>query len=89
MSTRSTTKRKVSVTLDEDLLQEVGQEAGSLSAAVNLALRSDLERRRHQRALERLLDRLAAEDGPLGSLDEPEIARFMRLLGGPHDAHRA
>jgi hypothetical protein len=82
---RPGTKRKVSVTLDEDLVKEVEKGNGSLSAVVNTALRSDLERRRRQLALERLLDRLAAEDGPLGPEDEPEIARFMRLLGGPND----
>ncbi len=82
---KSGTKRKVSVTLDEDLVEEVERGKGSLSAVVNMALRSDLERRRRQLALERLLGRLAAEDGPLGPEDEPEIARFMRLLGGPHN----
>jgi Arc/MetJ-type ribon-helix-helix transcriptional regulator len=61
---RPGTKRKVSVTLDEDLVKEVEKGNGSLSAVVNTALRSDLERRRRQLALERLLDRLAAEDGP-------------------------
>ncbi|MGA3217458.1 MAG: type II toxin-antitoxin system CcdA family antitoxin [Acidimicrobiales bacterium] len=84
---RTTAKRKVSVTLDDDLVEELEREDGSLSATVNAALRADLDRRRRHRALGELLDRLAAEDGPLGTAeDEAEVARFMRLLGGPAEA---
>jgi Arc/MetJ family transcription regulator len=80
-------KRKVSITLDEDLVAELELEASSLSATVNAALRADLDRRRRRRALGELLDRLAATDGPLSTgEDEAEIARFMRLLGGPDEA---
>lgn len=80
----SAAKRKVSITLDGDLIEEVDREGGSLSATVNTALRLDLDRRRRRRALGELLDRLADEDGPLDTAeDEAEIARFMRLLGGP------
>ncbi|MGD0683578.1 MAG: type II toxin-antitoxin system CcdA family antitoxin [Streptosporangiaceae bacterium] len=76
-------KRKISVTLDADLVAEV-DDGENLSARVNAALRADLENRRRQRALGDLLDRLAAERGPLDGVDdEAEIARFMRLLGGP------
>lgn len=80
-------KRKVSVTLDADLVEGVEAEGANLSARVNDALREDAERRRRQRGLDLLLDRLAAEDGPLDTEeDEVEIRRFMRLLGGPEDA---
>ena len=88
-------KRKISVTLDADLVAAVEAEAGqNLSARVNAALRADLEGRNRQRALTGLLDRLAAERGPLNTAeDEAEIARFMHLLGGaseePPDQRRA
>ena len=77
-------KRKISVTLDADLVAAVEADAGqNLSARVNAALRADLEDRNRQRALAALLDRLGAERGPLDTAeDEAEIARFMRLLGG-------
>jgi Arc/MetJ-type ribon-helix-helix transcriptional regulator len=76
-------KRKISVTLDADLVAAVEADAGqNLSARVNAALRADLEDRNRQRALAELLDRLAAERGSLDTAeDEAEIARFMRLLG--------
>ena len=77
-------KRKVSLSLDEDLvaLFEGGGEA--LSTQVNQALRTEVERRRRQQALAVLLQRLDELHGPLNSAeDEAEIARVMRLLGGP------
>jgi antitoxin CcdA len=77
-------KRKVSVTLDADLVAAL--EAGSdttLSAEVNSALRAEFARRQRQQALTDLLDHLADERGKLDSPeDEAEIARYMRLLGG-------
>lgn len=82
-------KRKVSVTLDADLVEQVEADGGNLSSRVNAALREHEERRRRQRGLDLLLDRLAAEDGPLDTEeDEVEIRRYMRLLGGPEDATR-
>ena len=82
-------KRKISVTLDADLVAEVdGGE--NLSARVNAALRADLESRRRQRALGDLLDRLADERGHLDSAeDAAEIARFMRLLGGAEESRES
>ena len=86
-------KRKISVTLDADLVAEV-EDGENLSARVSAALRADLESRHRQRALRELLDRLADERGPLDSTeDQAEIARFMCLLGGPaeepHESLRA
>ena len=82
-------KRKISVTLDADLVAEV-EDGENLSARVNAALRADLENRRRQRALGDLLDRLADERGPLDSAeDEAEIAHFMRLLGGAEEPHES
>jgi len=77
-----TTKRKVSLTLDDDLIAALEGDEG-LSSQVNDAVRAEVERRRRQASLTSLLERLAELDGPLDSAaDEAEIARFMRLLGG-------
>jgi antitoxin component of MazEF toxin-antitoxin module len=80
-------KRKVSVTLDADLVAALEAEGGTtLSAEVNSALRAEFTRRKRARALAALLDRLADERGRLDTAeDEAEIARYMRLLGGTAD----
>lgn len=75
------TKRKVSVTLDADLVEEVERAGGNLSARVNTALRKELAHERHLRALGDLLDRLAEERGPLDTAeDEAEIQRYMGIM---------
>lgn len=83
----SPAKRKVSVTLDADLVALVEAEGGTtLSAEVNSALRAEFTRRRQEHALADLLDHLADERGRLDTPeDEAEIARYMRLLGGRAD----
>ena len=83
----SPAKRKVSVTLDADLVAAMEAEGGTtLSAEVNSALRAEFSRRKRQRALADLLDHLADERGRLDTPeDEAEIARYMRLLGGTAD----
>jgi hypothetical protein len=80
----SPAKRKVSVTLDADLVEAMEADRGTtLSAEVNSLLRAEFTRRKRQRALADLLDRLADERGRLDTPeDEAEIARYMRLLGG-------
>lgn len=77
-------KRKVSVTLDADLVAALEADSGTtLSAEVNSALRAEFTRRRRHQALGALLDHLADERGSLDTPeDEAEIARYMRLLGG-------
>ena len=77
-------KRKVSVTLDADLVEAMEADGGTtLSAEVNSALRAEFTRRKRQQALADLLDHLAEERGRLDTPeDEAEIARYMRLLGG-------
>jgi antitoxin CcdA len=77
-------KRKVSITLDADLVAALEADGSTtLSAEVNSALRAEFTRRKRQQALTDLLDRLADERGPLDTPeDEAEIARYMRLLGG-------
>jgi antitoxin CcdA len=83
----STAKRKVSVTLDADLVAAMEADSSTtLSAEVNSALRAEFTRRRRQQALADFLDRLADERGRLDRPeDEAEIARYMRLLGGMID----
>jgi Post-segregation antitoxin CcdA len=79
----TTTKRKISVSLDEDLVAEFEASDEAMSAQVNGAIRTEVERRRRHQALGALLDRLAREHGPLDETDdEAEIARYMQLLGG-------
>jgi hypothetical protein len=80
----SPAKRKVSITLDADLVEAMEADAGTtLSAEVNSALRAEFTRRKRQQALADLLDHLADERGKLDTPeDEAEIARYMRLLGG-------
>lgn len=70
-------KRKISVSLDEDLVMELESVDRSLSAQINAAVRSDLEHRRQQRRLADLLDRLDAEHG---RVDEALVEKYVRLL---------
>ena len=80
----SPAKRKVSVTLDADLVEAMEADGSTtLSAELNSALRAEFSRRKRRQALADLLDRLADERGRLDTPeDEAEIARYMRLLGG-------
>ena len=70
-------KRKVSVSLDEDLVEELEREDQGLSTQVNLALRAELERRRRNRLLTELLDQFDTAHGPV---DESLIEKYTRLL---------
>jgi antitoxin CcdA len=72
-----TAKRKVSVSLDEDLVEELEREDQGLSAQVNQALRAELDRRRRNRLLVELLDQLDAEHGPV---DESLVQKYVELL---------
>ena len=66
----SPAKRKVSVTLDADLVAAMeADDSTTLSAAVNSAVRAEFTKRKRQQALADLLDQLAAERG---GLDTPE-----------------
>ncbi len=76
-------KKKVSLTLDADLVDELGESPDTaLSTQVNEAIRVEVARRRHQRALRELLDRMDAEDGPLTSAELDQVGSFEQLLGG-------
>jgi hypothetical protein len=72
------TKRKISVSLDEDLVEELEREDQGLSIQVNVAVRAELERRRRHRLLLELLDHLDAEHGPV---DESLVEKYVGLLG--------
>lgn len=73
----TTAKRKISLSLDEDLVEELEREEQGLSAQVNLAVRAELERRRRHRLLVELLDHLDAEHGPV---DESLVEKYVGLL---------
>lgn len=73
----NSTKRKVSVSLDEDLVEELEREEQNLSAQVNQAIRTELEHRRRNRLLVELLDRLDSEHGPV---DETLVRKYTELL---------
>lgn len=70
-------KRKVSVSLDEDLVAELETADEALSAQVNEAIRIEVERRRRNRLLASLLDSLDAQYGPV---DEALVSKYLELL---------
>jgi post-segregation antitoxin (ccd killing protein) len=72
-----TAKRKVSVSLDEDLVAELEAGDEALSGQVNEAIRAEVERRRRNRLLTDMLDSLDAQYGPV---DEALIAKYTELL---------
>ena len=74
----TTTKRKVSVSLDEDLVAELEAGGEALSSQVNEAVRLELQRRRRHRLLGEMLDALDAEHGPV---DERLVSKYVELLG--------
>ena len=71
-------QRKVSVSLDEDLVAAFEREEQGLSAEVNAAVRAEFEHRRRHRLLEEFLDRLDEERGPV---DEALVEKYVGLLG--------
>src|SRR5580693_8312112 len=76
-SSGMTAKRKVSVSLDEDLVAELEAADEALSGQVNEAIRAEVERRRRNRLLTAMLDSLDAQYGPV---DEALIAKYTDLL---------
>lgn len=75
-----TTKRKVSLSLDADLVAELEQ-AGPLSSQVNAILAADQQRRRQRMALDELIDELVDKYGPLDSPEDLDaIARYQDML---------
>ncbi len=74
----TTTKRKVSVSLDEDLVAELEAGGDALSSQVNEAVRLELTRRRRHRLLGEMLSELESTNGPV---DEQLVRKYMDLLG--------
>jgi antitoxin CcdA len=74
----TTTKRKISVSLDEDLVEELEAGGETVSAQVNEAIRADLSRRRRFRLLEQMLDELEVSHGPA---NEKLVQKYIDLLG--------
>jgi antitoxin CcdA len=72
-----TAKRKVSVSLDDDLVAELEAADEALSGQVNEAIRAEVERRRRNRLLTDMLDSLDTEHG---AVDETLVAKYMELL---------
>jgi post-segregation antitoxin (ccd killing protein) len=74
----TTTKRKVSVSLDEDLVEELEIGGEGLSSQVNDAIRTELKRRRRHRLLGEMLDDFEKTHG---AVDEELVQKYMDLLG--------
>ncbi len=70
-------KRKVSVSLDADLITELEASGEALSQQVNDAIRDALDRRRRLRLLERLLAEL---DSRYGRVPPGLVAKYEELL---------
>ncbi|MCC6522095.1 MAG: type II toxin-antitoxin system CcdA family antitoxin [Polyangiaceae bacterium] len=70
-------KLKVSVTLDADLVAELGEADETLSRQVNDAVRDTLERRRRLRLLAELCAELEARHGPVS---KKLLAKYESLL---------
>jgi metal-responsive CopG/Arc/MetJ family transcriptional regulator len=71
------TKRKVSVSLDEDLVEELEQGDEGLSTQVNDAIRAELTRRRRHRLLGEMLDELETVHGPV---NEKLVQKYLDIL---------
>ena len=70
-------KRKVSVSLDADLVEELESSQEALSTQVNDAVREALARRRRQRLLGELIAELDRRHGPVR---EKLVAKYEALL---------
>ena len=70
-------KKKISVTLDEDLVAALEAGDETLSSQVNAAVRAEVGRRARRQLLQSWLDDLEASDGPI---DEALVVTFEDLL---------
>jgi hypothetical protein len=71
-------KRKISVSIDAELVEELEAGDEALSKQVNDAIRDTLIRRRRQRLLRQLLDEMADRHG---LIPESLIRKYEALLG--------
>ena len=72
-----TAKRKISVSPDEDVLEELEQDPEATSVRVNNALRDLVKRRRRRRLLFELLDEL---EEARGGIDDALVEKYSALL---------
>ena len=70
-------KRKVSVSLDADLVDELVAGGEAVSAQINEAVRNELLKRRRQRLLGEMLDDFDATNGPV---DEALVEKYIEML---------
>lgn len=70
-------KKKVSVTIDEDLIEYLEASDENLSAQINDAIREVIEAKRRNEALKAWLDEMDETDGPV---DEELVQYYMDLL---------
>jgi hypothetical protein len=75
------TERKVSVSLDEDLVSELEAGDEALSAQVNDAVRLELDRWRRLRLLGEMLGDLDETHGPV---DEKIVQKYLGCWRGRH-----
>ncbi len=72
-----TAKRKVSISLDEELVSALEMESESLSSQVNAAVRVEFTRRRRRILLEEMLKEFERNEGPV---DEALVDKYTALL---------
>lgn len=73
----ATTKRKVSISLDEELASALEAGSESLSSQVNEAVRVEFMRRRRRVLLDEMLDEFERSEGPV---DEALVSKYVELL---------
>ncbi|WP_419944080.1 hypothetical protein [Candidatus Poriferisodalis sp.] len=73
----STAKRKVSISLDEELVCALEAGSESLSSQVNEAVRVEFTRRRRRVLLEEMLEEFERSAGPV---DEALVDKYTALL---------
>jgi Arc/MetJ-type ribon-helix-helix transcriptional regulator len=75
-------KRRVTLTLDEDLVEAFQQREGrSLSAVVNAALREAIESENHRKAALKWLDELNARYGKATPEEQAENEAWLDEIG--------
>jgi Arc/MetJ-type ribon-helix-helix transcriptional regulator len=75
-------KRRVTLTLDEDIIEAFQQRhARSLSAAVNAALREAIESENHRQAALKWLNKLNAKYGRATPEEEAEVEAWLDEIG--------
>lgn len=70
-------KRKISVTVDADLVDQLGGAEENLSAQVNEAIRTVVEQRQRQADLRAWLAEMTSDQGPV---DEDRVQTFLDAL---------